>query len=422
MKMYKQIDKAERLEIGILLERGYSDAEIARVLGRDRSTIYRERKRNSVKAVYIPRKAQHKAYVRRKYAKYQAMCIVKDVKLRGYKNVKLRGYKDVKLRGYKDVKLREYIETKLLVDEWSPEQIAGRLALETNLAKVSAPTIYKYIRSPYGRQLEYELDLVKKKRRKSKAKRQRKVSALENRIFIDQRPKAASTRSQFGHWEADFIVSGKQYGSASLLVLHERVSRYTLIAKLTARTVSEVENAFIEALPFIGNFESLTLDNDIAFQKHTRLSKLIQAPIYFCKPYHSWEKGGVENANRLIRRDIPKGCDIARFTNRDIWNIQHKLNNKPRKVLGYKTAKEVFTYYQQQAIKDRQDNRDNQEGRDRRSCQGNWSCQDCRDCRQHRDRRDCQDNQYRRNRQSCQSKDCQDSQDNPDCQKEAFYA
>lgn len=105
------------------MERVYSDSEIARVFGRDRSTIYRERKRNSVKAAYIPRKAQHKAYARRKYAKYQAMCIVKDVKL------------------------REYIETKLLVDEWSPEQIAGSLTLEADLARVSAPTIYKYIRS-----------------------------------------------------------------------------------------------------------------------------------------------------------------------------------------------------------------------------------------------------------------------------------
>lgn len=379
MKPYKQIDKAERLEIGILLERGYSDVEIARVLGRDRSTIYRERKRNSVKAVYAPSKAQHKAYVRRKYAKYQAMCIVKNMKL------------------------REYIETKLLVDEWSPEQIAGRLALEANLAKVSAPTIYKYIRSPYGRQLEYELDLIKKKRRKSQAKWQRKVTALENRIFIDQRPEAANTRSQFGHWEADFIVSGKRYGSASLLVLHERVSRYTLISKLAARTVSEVENVFIEALPFIGNFESLTLDNDIAFQKHDQLSKLIQAPIYFCQPYHSWEKGGVENVNRLIRRDVPKGCDIASFTNRDIWNIQHKLNNKPRKVLGYKTAKEVFAYYQQQAIKDHRDNRHRQ------------------DYHYHRDCQNCQDYQDYQHRRSCQGKDCQDSQNSPDCQKETFY-
>lgn len=153
------------------MDRGYSDAEIARVLGRDRSTIYRERKRNAVKGVYAPSKAQHKVYVRRKYAKYQAMCIVKDMKL------------------------REYIETKLLVDEWSPEQIAGRLALEANLAKVSAPTIYKYIRSPYGRQLAYELDRARKQRQKSKAKWQRKVTALENRIFIDQRPEAANTRS-----------------------------------------------------------------------------------------------------------------------------------------------------------------------------------------------------------------------------------
>lgn len=277
---------------------------------------------------YIPAKAQHKAYVRRKYAKYQAMRIVENMKL------------------------REYIETKLLIDEWSPEQIAGRLAHEAGLERVSAPTIYNYIRSPCGRQLEYELQLAKKKRASGKKKWQRKVTALENRVFIDQRPEAANTRAQFGHWEADFIVSGTQYGTTSLLVLHERVSRYTLIAKVTARTVREVEQVFVEALPFIGNFKSLTLDNDIAFHRHQQLSELIRAPIYFCWPYHSWEKGGVENVNRLIRRYVPKGCDIAQYSKREIWDIQHTLNNKPRKILGYHTAKEVFEQHQLTAQKE----------------------------------------------------------------------
>ena len=326
MKQYGHITKIERSEIFILHERGYSDSEIAKALGRNRSSIYRERRRNSVNGAYQSDKAQHKAYVRRKYAKYQAMRIVEDMKL------------------------REYIETKLLVDDWSPEQIAGRLASEAGLQKVSTPTIYSYIRSPYGRKLEYELDLVKQKRQKSRQKWQRKVTALEDRIFIDQRPEAVDDRKQFGHWEADFIVSGKQYGNTSLLVLHERVSRYTLIAKIDARTIAEVEDVFIEALPLIGNFESLTLDNDIAFRHHDELSQLIQAPVFFCQPYHSWEKGGVENANRQIRRYIPKGCDIAAYSVREIWDIQHKINGKPRKILGYRTAKELFEQYQEEVL------------------------------------------------------------------------
>lgn len=135
-----------------------------------------------------------------------------------------------------------------------------------------------------------------------------------------------------------------------MLVLHERTSRYTLIAKVQARTVAEVEDTFIEALAFIGNFQSLTLDNDIAFQKHNELSQLIQAPIFFCQPYHSWEKGGVENANRLIRRFVPKGCDIATYNQQDIWDIQHKINDMPRKVLGFKTAKEVYLTRQEETL------------------------------------------------------------------------
>ena len=323
MNKYRHISKVERLEIGILLRKGYSAAEIADELGRHKSSIHREIRRNTVASEYLSAKAQQKAYVRRKYSKYQAMSIVKDMKL------------------------REYIHTKLLDDNWSPEQIAGRLAHEAGLEQVSAPTIYKYIRSPYGRQLEYELQLAKKKR---KRKFQQKVTKLEDRIFIDKRPTAANNRSQYGHWEADFIVSGKSYGNTSLLVLHERVTRYTLIARIEARTVKNVEDVLEEALHFIGDFKSLTLDNDIAFRRHEKLSRLIKAPVYFCQPYHSWEKGGVENANRLIRRFIPKGCDIAEYSREDIQNIQDWMNNLPRKILGFKSAKELFLRQQEEAI------------------------------------------------------------------------
>lgn len=314
------------MEMAILLRRGYTVQEIATELGRHQSTIYREVRQNNVSGKYSAAKAHHKAYVRRKYSKYQAMSIVGNMKL------------------------RQYIETKLLIDDWSPEQIAGRLAHEAKLEPVSTPTIYKYIRSPYGRQLEYELELVRQKRKSSKKKWQRKVTALEDRIFIDKRPEAANTRSQYGHWEGDFIVSGKAYGNTSLLVLHERVSRYTLIARIEARTVKAVEDVLIEALPIIGQFKSLTLDNDIAFVRHKKLSEIIEAPVYFCQPYHSWEKGGVENANRLIRRYVPKSCDISKFSQKDIWDIQHLINGKPRKILGYKTATEMFIKYQEEAL------------------------------------------------------------------------
>ncbi len=326
MKPYRQLEKTDRLEIAILLGRGYSDQEIAHVLGRHRSTIYRERMRNQLRRTNEdhPTKAQHKAYVRRKYAKYQGMRIVGNVKL------------------------RDYIDTHLRLN-WSPEQIAGRLATEIGLEKVSAPTIYKYIRSPYGRQLEYELQLAKKKRSRLHKKSQRKVTALEDRIFIDKRPEAANVRAQYGHWEGDFIVSGKQYGTTSLFVLHERVSRYTYIRKVSARTTKQVEDFLSEAIHQLGPIKTLTLDNDIAFQKHQKLSASMRLPIYFCYPYHSWEKGGVENANRLIRRFVPKGCDIARFTHADIARLEHWINTVPRKVLGYQTAEEVMTIYQQEA-------------------------------------------------------------------------
>jgi len=326
MSTYRHLCKVERHEISILLKRGYSIPDIAQELGRHTSSVYRELRRNTVAGAYNARKADHKAYVTRKYAKYQAMRIIGDMKL------------------------REYIDRCLLEKDWSPEQIAGRIAKETGMQPVSAPTIYKYIRSPYGRKLEHELELAKKKRTK---RWQRKVTQLEGRVFIDARPEAVSMRQQYGHWEADFIVSGKQYGTASLLVLHERVSRYTLIRKLDGRTIAEVEDTLVAMTKSIGPFKTLTIDNDIAFARHFKLSELLGVPIFFTHPYHSWEKGGVENVNRLIRRYVPKGCDISLFTDDEIASYQRKINDMPRKVLGYDTAQESYDRYRQQAVDER---------------------------------------------------------------------
>jgi len=326
MSYYTHISKVERHEISILSKRGFLVAEIAEEIGRHKSSIYRELQRNKVAGLYDAKKANHKAYVARKYAKYQGMRIIGDMKL------------------------REYIDRCLLECEWSPEQIAGRIAKETGMQPVSSPSIYKYIRSAYGRKLEHELDLAKKKRTK---RHQRKVTQLEGRVFIDARPEAVNMRQQYGHWEADFIVSGKNYGTSSLLVLHERVSRYTLIRKLSGRTIAEVENTLVDMTKSIGPFKTLTIDNDIAFARHFKLSELLEIPIFFTHPYHSWEKGGVENANRLIRRYVPKSCDIAVFTDKEIASFEKKINDMPRKVLDYETAQEMYDSYREQALDQR---------------------------------------------------------------------
>jgi IS30 family transposase len=323
MNNYKHLARVERIEIGILLRKGYSAPEIAVEVGRHPSTIYREMRRNAVSGSYQSKKADHKAYVRRKYAKYQCMSIISNMKL------------------------REYIDSCLLDRDWSPEQIAGRIAKETGMQPVSSPTIYKYIRSAYGRKLEHELNLAKKKRTK---RHQRKVTKLEGRVFIDARPEAVSMRQQYGHWEADFIVSGKNYGTGSLLVLHERVSRYTIIRRLDGRTIKEVEDALVAMTSSIGPFKTLTIDNDIAFARHFKLSEIVGAPVFFTHPYHSWEKGGVENANRLIRRYIPKGCDIAQYSHEEVQKVQDWMNGLPRKVLDYQTSNELYASYKQQAL------------------------------------------------------------------------
>lgn len=312
---YHHITKQERVEIAYLKnKKGYSISEVAEALRRSKSTISEEFNKNKVNGIYDPEKAQHKSYVKRKYSKYQGMKIAQD-------NL-----------------LREYVETNIKQD-WSPEQVAGRLQnIDTHIKYASRSAVYKYIYSAYGRQLERYLRYKGKKRKNRKSK----SASIENRTFINERPEIVNNRARFGDWEGDLIVSGKR-GRGVLLVLHERKTRFPVVEKIMSRKTAIINDRIYQITGGFICFNSLTIDSDISFQKHEELSQILAAPVYFCHPYHAWEKGGVENTNKLIRQYVPKGSDISKFNVNYIREITLKLQNRPRKCLGYKTPLEIMT-------------------------------------------------------------------------------
>lgn len=313
-KKYGHIIKTERREIALLLEKKYSFRNIAKILKRSPNTISREINENAVNGVYDPLKADRRAYVKRKYSKYQGMKVV------GNSN------------------LRAYVEEKIKED-WSPEEVAGRLKEAAGHIKyASYGAIYKFVYSVYGRLLEQHLRYKGKKRRGGK---RQKVNQLKNRVFIDERPEIIGKKQRYGDWEGDFIVSGKS-GKGMLIVLYEKKAMYVIIKRITSRSCAVVNRYIREMTGGFVCFNSLTLDNDISFRKHEELSELLGAPVFFCHPYRSWEKGGVENINKLIRQYIPKGSDISKYSDSYIKEVETKLNNRPRKSLKYKTPLEVM--------------------------------------------------------------------------------
>lgn len=313
---YHHTTKTERMEIALLKGKGYSLRNIAKMLGRSPNTISEEVKFNSVNEQYDPEKANHKAYTNRKYSKYQGMKIVSNRQL------------------------EDYVKEKIQLD-WSPEQIAGRIKkVDKHIKYASYQAIYKYIYSIYGRQIERYLRYKGANGKKYK-KGGKNTDKLQDREFIDNRPKIINKRQRFGDWEGDFIVSGKN-GKGALLVLRERKARYTIIQRVESRN-TDVINEYIHQLTGgLVCFNSLTIDNDISFKRHKRLSALLGCPVYFCHPYHSWEKGGIENENKLIRQYVPKRSDISQYADEQIQEIQDKLNSRPRKRLNYKTPLEVM--------------------------------------------------------------------------------
>ena len=286
------------------------------------STISDELKRNTVRGRYAPKKAQHKACVRRRMARFQGKKIAMNSALRAFVEEKLQ-------------------------DDLSPAAIAGRLAgHEHTLLSASKDSIYRFLKSPYGRQIEYE----RYKKRKSYRKFRKKSPKLDHRKFIDERPKSIDRRSRVGDSEGDFIVSGKT-GKGILLVVVDRKMRISFLEQILKVTIEAVHQALLRIKHRFPEMKTMTTDNDLLFRHHEELEKLLNITIYFCHPYHSWEKGSVENTNKYIRKDIPKGSDISKYSKNFIESVEAKLNRRPMKCLKYFTPSEVLTHYRKKKRK-----------------------------------------------------------------------
>ena len=296
----RHLNKKERFCIEKLLVQNKSYREIAQTLGRGLGTISDEVNRNGGRNKYIGKKAHHRAYVPQYRKKRHCNKVAMDRFL------------------------TRYVEAKLQV-LWSPERISGRLRLEYNVV-CSAKSIRKYVKKRGG----LERYLFWNRVRKKSGRKRGGIQRLSDRVFIDERPEIKN----IGHWEGDFMVSKKS--KDVLLVLTDKVSRFTHVRKLSTRKNDVVNHVISSALDEYEK-RSLTLDNDIAFQ-HWRQLPL---PVYFCHPYSSWEKGLVENTNRWIRSFLPKKTDFQSVPEETIQSIQHWINHTPRQCLGFKTPFEV---------------------------------------------------------------------------------
>lgn len=319
-KKYAHFDQAKRDRLQALLESGSKQEVMAKILGVSQSAVSREISRNRRKkrrkggtkiGPYEATAAEHKALVRREASKYQGMKIEEDNQLRKYVIKKLRA-------------------------RWNPDEISGRMKKDKKPFYASKTAIYDWLRSSYGQ--SYCVYLYSRRYRKKKQGHQTEKSLIPNRMGLEKRPLGATNRSRYGHWEGDTMVSAKAKRSkAALSVIYERKAKY-IEARRIKNLKPDSHNQALKEMLENKKVLSLTQDNGMENTRHEKL----KIKTFFCDPYSSWQKGGVENANKMIRNFIPKGSDINDYPEEYVKMVVAILNNKPRKSLGYKTANEVM--------------------------------------------------------------------------------
>ena len=322
MSHYKHLTIIEREKLDHFRAEGKSITCIAELLGRNKSTISRELRRNTLDGEYVPCKAQARYQERREVCR---------------PNKKLA-----------DRVLFAFVSDKFLNQQWSPEQIAGRLRQERGESIISCVTIYRAVRdgmldeaarkiTPYVTKAKYKLRHRGKKRHTKGTEERRGKISISNEL--ETRPEEANARRRIGDWEAD-TVAGIQ-GGACLVTLDDRKSRFLIARVVSSKSAKPVAEAIIDALQGQPTY-TITPDRGKEFALHSQVTEALDVPFYFPKPHQPWQRGTNENNNGLLREYYPKGCSFYGVTNEDFQMVVDKLNNRPRKCLGWQTPHEIY--------------------------------------------------------------------------------
>lgn len=322
-KRYKHMSLEERDRVAEMKSFGHTVTEIAEALGRSKSTLSRELRRNATPAykVYLSHRAHERAVTRKQEAGSRPRL----------KNEQVVTY------------VRKKLEQGL-----SPELIAGRIGLEHSRLSISHEAIYQYIYHPKTEGRSELIGHLVRGHRKRKSKgigRKERNTKIPNRISIEDRPISVENRSRFGHFEGDSLVSRKSLAALNSIV--ERKSRFLFLTRLKRKTAELTKDAVIQRLQWLPEKarRTLTLDNGSENAQHEAITDATGMKCYFARPYASWQRGTNESVNGLVRRYFPKGTDFSKITDEDVAKVELIINNRPRKCLGYKTPLEVASAF-----------------------------------------------------------------------------
>lgn len=308
----KHLNESQRYTIYRMRKDNKSQAEIARYIGVSQATVSKELRRN--------------ANSEGRYSPGTARMFADMMKERSHRPYKFDGA------------MRDFIREKMERSQWSPEQIKGYCDAN-GLKMVSVEWIYRFVREDKrngGTLYKHCRHRLRHRKRPAGAG----VGHIPDRVSIHERPEDVEKREEFGHFEMDLIQNGKDF----ILTIVERKTRFLLMERLPhGKNADDVARTAVRLLkPYKKHVKSITTDNGGEFAKHKLISKKLKAPVYFADPYSSWQKGTVENTNKLIRQYIPKTMDVSQLSFNKLLVFQFKINNRPRKLLFFNTPSFFF--------------------------------------------------------------------------------